>query len=229
MSTNTYQHYKAPQVLMQDNNWNTALKTLQINPGADFIPLQCPHELLKRHNNIEIKTRENNLPVRFLGYNILPNQTCVYPGEKTDWAIMSLKRDPTYYSNGKRMIVPGAVAQQIKNIVNAGVEFDAIYVAHEIPKSSIKPGQDVPIELIAPPAPPEALRRVRKLSSAAEKFWKGIGTATVATAASFTLPLAFLGTADPVLFGVNINEEWRMKNIPIGMWYFIARWEWKFE
>ena len=226
MNNYTYSQYRTPTAVVQDPTWNTALETLQIRHKADLFPLISPKELLRRHSEIETITRDNSLSVRFLGYNILPKQVCVYPGEKSDWAIMNLKSDPVFYANGESMIIPDKVALQIRTIVNAGIEFDAIYIAHEIPKSSVKPGQPVPLELIAPPPPPETMYRVRKLGNEVDKFWKKIAAISTTTVAATAAAFAALTPVDPVLFGVNINEAWKLKNTPVGMWYYIARWDW---
>lgn len=225
--------FQAPVVEVSEGQWPIVLKTLQLQPTIQGFLDICPQTLVQRHYQAVNLTTEKHLPVRFLGYSPVFTGTRVYRGQGCDWALMNLTNDPLFYSNGDRLIIPSDAAEDIKTILKAGINFDAMFIAHEIPIGSVKPGESVPLELIAPPPPPQVKQRLEKLDTSAGTFWQGVGSAIgsifsigAVTASAFVLPLAIV---DPVLFGVYLDKSWLFQGQPIGMWYYVTHWYWPAE
>jgi hypothetical protein len=172
------------------------------------------------------------LATRFLGYApLFHGHPQIFRGQRSDWAMMNLTDDPTFRDG--RMIVPRVVARDIRKTLKAGINFDAIYVAHEIPSNSVLPGEEVPLDLIMPPPPQRLLRRIAWIERVVAGWWSGIwsttrgvlaGAAVGVAIATFPLTMAF--AADPVLFGVNFEPAYRFGEDPIGMWYYLTHWDW---
>jgi hypothetical protein len=110
-----------------------------------------PTALVRRYEKTDALIQKNRLPVRFFGYAPLFSGSLVYPGPKSDWAIMNLPDDPFYSQHNGRLYAPRAVVTDVKKFHDAGLNFDGVFIAHEIPKGSVRRGEDVPFELIAPP------------------------------------------------------------------------------
>ncbi|NMC77989.1 MAG: hypothetical protein GYA59_01400 [Chloroflexi bacterium] len=225
--------FQAPVVEVPEGQWPIVLKTLELQPTIQQFLGTCPYTLIQQHQKITALATDKNLPIRFLGYSPIFTGTRVYRGQGCDWALMNLTSDPLFYANGEKLIIPAAAAADIKTTVKAGINFDAMFIAHEIPSGSVKPGESVPLELIAPPPPPQVKQRLEKLDTAAGTFWQGVGSAIgsilsmgAATATTFALPLAIV---DPVLFGVYLDQSWLFQGQPIGMWYYVTHWYWPAE
>jgi len=228
--------FQAPVVEVPEGQWSIVLKTLELQPTVQQFLGTCPQTLIQQHQKTTALAIDKNLPIRFLGYSPIFTGTRVYRGQGCDWALMNLTSDPLFYANGEKLIIPAAAAADIKTTVKAGINFDAMFIAHEIPIGSVKPGESVPLELIAPPPPPQVKQRLEKLEATAETFWQGIGSAlkglvAVGTTAAF-LPAAgvlSLAIVDPVLFGVYIDHSWTFNGQPVGMWYYVTHWYWPTE
>jgi hypothetical protein len=96
--------------------------------------------LYRRYLSIVPLTYE--LPIRYVGYGRLFEPINglhhrVYAGKETDWVFLPLDEDPRFHSRfGFR--APRRVIQHLAAIVTAmekaGVNFDTLWVAHEVPK-----------------------------------------------------------------------------------------------
>jgi len=201
--------------------WSLALRTMEIYPEMR----NPPASLVRKHYEIEGLSRARQLPVRFLGYALLFSEPRVYRGAQSDWVMVNLKNDPLYYSNGERLIIPAAVCKDLKLILEAGINFDAMYIAHEISKGSLKERSSIPLELVAPP-PPLAIQDLERKS---QRWWGGIGGFLNTFVEIFSPAVIFenaLEYRDPVLFGVLIDQSWRRNDRLMGMWYYVTSWRW---
>jgi hypothetical protein len=152
-------------------------------------------------------------------------------GKRSDWLLVNLAEDPLFH-DPDGFPVPGSVLKQIRAIAMAGVDFDALYVAHELPLGIARPGRLITREQLAPPASTTALRRARALGGVSAALWS-------AFAAPLRL-LSRLGAAgatsadaptrlDPVLFGVIVAPgSTPAPGVP-ATWYYIAHWDYSDE
>lgn len=210
-----------------------ALTVMRIEPAAPEIlsPIDC--QLAIQHESLMQRVHDRGLATRFLGYApMFRGHPKIFRGQRSDWAMMNLTDDPTFVDG--RMIVPRVVARDIRKTLKAGIDFDAIYVAHEIPTNSVQLGQKVPLDLIMPPPPQRLLRRIAWIERIVAGWWSGIwsttrgvlaGAAMGVAVATFPLSVAF-ASADPILFGVNFASDYIYGSDPIGMWYYLTHWDW---
>jgi hypothetical protein len=184
----------------------------------------------------------SNIPVHLMGYAPMFDGTKLFPGQGTDWVMMNLSLDPHYCSNSKRLVVLRSVEPTIRQYVEAGIHFDGVFIAHEIPAGQVKQGEPVPLDLIAPPPPPDTMRRMQFLERTSQGLWEGVragfsmllgagrvASQALATTASAAVAAAPLLALDPVLFGVHFDDSWQCDGVPIGMWYYITHWHWPSE
>ena len=224
-----------------DSQWIPMMQALGICPTTNPVNPYTPSALVQQHTKTQLASQNNQLQVEFLGYAPVFTGTHLFPAEKTDWVMMNLVNDPLYYTNGNRLIVPTVVKEKLDRILATGINFDAIYIAHEIPGGQVMPGEDVPLELIAPPPPPAVVKRSRELGRSSQSLWSFVqeslsklavvgkyATTTLALApiAVASVPIALAATLDPILFGVNFEKTWRVDNQMVGMWYYLTHWYW---
>lgn len=228
-----------------------ALRAALRTDGEPPAPTLCSFTL-ERHQRTLDRASARNLPIRYLGTRPVPARTELYPGREADWALMSLSGDPLFYSNGRRLVVPAAVKRDIDRALEAGIDFDALFIAHELPAGLVRPGQPIPLDLVAPPPPPEMQRYAERTGERSAKVCRMAGQ-VVLTVAATSLGLirgavkaassaaretaTGLGRAalaisssnvyrDPILFGVNLTGERVGLGEPIGLWYYLTHWYW---
>jgi len=140
--------------------------------------------------------------------------------------MMYLGEDPVYCFHGNKLYAPHHVTTDVKRIAAAGLEFDAIFVAHEIPTGAVKPGQEISLELIVPPPPPKVMKRLRFLERTSGGWWHIIRNVIKGALVS---PVVAGVAADPILFGVQLDDACKLDGQPVGMWYYLTHWYWPAE
>ncbi|MDH7489005.1 MAG: hypothetical protein QHH80_05805 [Anaerolineae bacterium] len=231
------QLFQAPVAVVPEERWPAVLETLGIQRSPKALPT-CPpsYSLILRHQKTLQLARCSNLPLLFLGYAPVFSGQRVYHGRDCDWAMMHVGDDPVFRLHGQRLYAPKPVRAHLEKITEAGIEFDAIFIAREIPAGSVKPGEPIPLELLIPPPHPEARERLNTFERAAMNWWnfvakvltataRGIAAGAVAVAAAGA-GVGALAALDPVLFGVQFDATWHTDGHPIGMWYYLTHWDW---
>lgn len=218
--------FQAPAVEVSDARWMVALNTMQLQPTARNLPVAPAKQLLERHTKTMRIGQKENLPIQFIGYAPTFKGTRIYEGPTYDWIMMNLDEDPQYLKFGRKLVAPRVVVEQLTKMHRCGISVDHIYIAHEVPKGSVKPGQEVPLEAILPPLPAEKVKRVSGYADNADRVWR-ILTAGLVGIADAALSLAALPLGlDPVLFGVLTDPSTKSE---FGMWYYLTHWLWKAE
>jgi hypothetical protein len=201
--------------------------------------------LQRRQVEVEEIARANGISLPFVTH--LPNmyEAQVIEGTETDMVMMPLSLDPLYHTFNNRLVAPKHVIKEFNRINKSGISFDNIVIAHEIPKGSVKNGQQVSIEVLMPPLTRAQSQRLNILQKGVSGFWKGvsfvaagIGLATAAVSvAAVGIGLGGLGLAagaaggfasglDPVVFGLLFDPNHDDKN-SIAAWYYITSWYWE--
>lgn len=223
---------------LTSGGWPQASQTLQIVPTLPTV-LPLDTQALERHTQTIEKTRDNQLPVRFLGYAALFEGTRLYQGGATDWALMSLGEDPHYVSEQK-LYLPQTAKEDMHAIIRSGLNFEAIYIAHELPQGLYTRASEIPPEAIMPPPPQRLARSQKAFVKTLSHFWQGVevGVKTVFKIGALTAAgivavpvvasgaLGALGGLDPILFGVQPTEMKTTTGERIGMWYYLTHWNW---
>lgn len=228
------------------SDWGFVQNTLMIWREPRLLQLEgISPELRHRYEIVQNAVEKRSLPIRLIGYAPIFNEQRLYPGRNTDWAIMPLPQDPTYKS-GEPFYMPRRAHDDLRLVHQSGIHFESIFIAHEIPKNSLNYGEQVPLELIAPPPPPKQMRNAVRAARIVSGFWDGVvsavtasamATVAVAGAALFApiaavsilaAPVAVVGL-DPIIFGLHIDERQKVKGMPLAMWYYITHWTWDEE
>ena len=232
----------------QTSDWGFVQNTLMIQREPRTLQVQgISPELHHRYEIVQAAVAKRDLPVRLIGYAPVFSEHRLYPGRNTDWVIMPLPEDPTYtYNSGQPFYIPTRSLNDLRRVHRSGIHFESIFIAHEIPKNSLKYGDQVPLELIAPPPPQRQMKNARRAAEAVSGFWdsvvkavtaSAIATVAVAGAALFApaaavsvlaAPIAAVGL-DPIIFGLHIDERQKVKGMSLAMWYYITHWTWDEE
>lgn len=211
---------------------------LAIPPLFSQITISAP--VVASHKRTMQLVQQHHLPVRYVGLAPAYKGVQLYQGANTEVVMMNLSEDPLYYENGGRSVMPKVVIGELQRILNHGCDFEAVYVAHEVPKGSVQPGEPVPLEVIVPPPPPRMRKRLSHLEGLMATYWGGVrtairlasGGALVAGAALIAAPAALVmatASLDPILFGLHVDWEHEVEGMPVALWYYLTSWVWPSE
>lgn len=233
--------------MTREDQLAVARQTLAIEP---IPPVPISRDVVTKYNRAMELTQKHDLSLRFMGYAPAFNGVHLHRGRKSDWVVNPIAIDPPYKSSGKVLYVPPSVRENVGRTLTAGVNFDAVYIAHEIPAGSVQPGQPVPPELIMPPPPPSTARYLSDLEAASEAYWQGIrkllalpvrvtaglGGAATGAASAAVRGAAAIGAAaltaltlDPIIFGLYLDKAWKYNDQYIALWWYITHWYWPTE
>ena len=213
---------------------------------AEYQPVQTcsiPAELAYRYQQTELVSDACNLPIQYMGITPVFDDPRLYSGRESDWVMMNLAEDPLFLDDGPGLVMPAPVIADINRVLEAGVDFDALFIAHEIPRGSLQSGEAVPLDLVAPPPPAGVSERLNRLNRVIENVWDGARTtagftakATAATAAGVAVAgiavargALALTALDPILFGVFLDRKHTVRGQPLGLWYYVSHWTWNKE
>lgn len=166
------------------------------------------------------------LGLQLIGRAPLFDGTRLIQAPSSVWGLMNLSDDPLWQSG--RYPVPSRVLRRLQRYHYAGIEFDLLYAAHELPLDKWHTGEPISLDSLLPPAP----RTEQKIS-------QGLGIATYAILTTLLMPFKMAGIAaatvntiatyslnDPVLLGVLIPSERGPEPGVSGMWFVLGAWVW---
>jgi len=187
------------------------------------------------------RAREAGVPIHYVGIAQLFAEDRAYFGPQTDW-VMGPVNDP-----GDS--VPRDIRAALLRLVEAGIEFPMIYMAHEVPKGRlaipVTTGVPVPqvvrvdhraAEAAVGPVPPSAGTTVLadRLGRSSQRLLRVFASAVPIVGAIVAAPVVLAGAAvtaigalalDPIVFGV-IPTGPAVPGQPAA-WYILARWDWQ--
>jgi len=197
--------------------------------------------LARRSPKVVQRAREVGVPITFLGMTPLFAETRAYAGPQTDWVISPV-------TDLNDAVVPKAERAALLRLVDAGIEFPLIYIAHEVPKGRLAvAGTDSELvsrvmtvdhaaaEAVIGPIPPPAAATALadRLGHSSQRLLQVLAMAVPIAGAVVAAPFLLAGAAvaavgalalDPILFGV-IPAGQPVPGQP-GAWYVLARWDW---
>jgi len=178
---------------------------------------------------VERPCRKHGIEIQTLGEYPLFTGTKLVHGRLSDVVIVPAEEDPLI-TTGK-FPLPKKVDQRLRAMQKAGVPFDMIrtYIAHEVPPYSIREEGPIPLEVIAPPHPEQAVRLSNQLGFIADaatttlvgsvgRAAKAAAGGTGAVAAGTAIAASFL--LDPLIFGAIADER------GMATWFVLAQWAW---
>lgn len=192
--------------------------------------------LWRRFRDTLSKAQQAQLPVKYLGYGPLFSEPQLISGRQRNWVVMPVEVDPMFHRYG-RFYAPQEVLTCLNTMVEAGIDFDAIYVAHEIPKHVPRERWE---EAILPAPCPKVRRRLHTLERWMSRWWRVVTltpvirriAAAVASAADllaadpYTSLLPATRRADPILLGVLTDKPCKPDGHSMGMWFYLSHWHW---
>jgi hypothetical protein len=113
---------------------------------------------------------QDGLPVRYLGTRPLFAGFQVYPGQARDWVVVNLADDPLFHAP-QGFPVPGRILAQLRQVARSGIDFDALYVAHEVTPGQVRPDAPLALEALMPPPPATVVRLSNRLGEGAAALW----------------------------------------------------------
>ncbi len=227
------------ETVLQQGRYPSLVGALQMKARRDDLAsLLFQRETIVLHEQTMAITVRESFPVTLIGAAPALSGMRVYRGQETDWVLMNLSSDPLYTQ--MRMPLPNRVKKELKAYVRAGLDFEAIYVAHEIEVGRLTLGQPLTPEMLMPP-PRGFAKRAEMLSSASQGLWRiaatvglaavgtaaAMGTVAAATAGAGLAPLAAAAlTYDPILFGLHLDRSVSVNGRPLALWYYLTHWNW---
>jgi hypothetical protein len=185
--------------------------------------------------------------ITYLGIAPMSAEPTAYAGQDTDWIIRPA-------ADGVDTVIPSAERERLLRLLEAGIDFPLIYVAHEIPKDrlalstrsaaspdGLRLDQAAADQAIGDvPPSPETVETADRLGRNAERMLRILRTAlpiaagvlavpVVAAAAPFLLvgaAAAAVAGLDPIVFGVVPAEPGPPMPGALAAWYVLAQWDW---
>lgn len=131
--------------------------------------------MLQQHQRTMQIVQQQRLPTFFVGYAPAFTGLQLYRGQDSDWTLMNLRDEALFQVLDNNMVLPHDVAEDVFRLHDAGIDFEAIYIAHEIPAGVLPDNAtSVPLELIVPP-PSDRQRRMNRLGDQSERLLGGLG------------------------------------------------------
>jgi hypothetical protein len=205
------------------------------HPNRTLIRRQpCEPNLLARQRAILARDRRDDLSIEFLGTMPLFSGHRVYPGYNRDWALINLADDPLYRDRDG-FPVPKRILKSLRRIQRSGIEFDAIFAAHEVPAGSIREDRPIDAKLLAPPPPAPMQRLSQRLGNASNLLWMLAGlplTASTTIGGMLNRGVAGFGEMiglDPVLLGVAVARGRPVAPPEQSAWFYLGHWAYNQE
>lgn len=170
------------------------------------------------------------LPLRLAQYAPIPSGPQLYRGESTEVVVISAADDPLF-TDPDGFPMPKKNLDDLRRIQAAGIQFDDIWVAHELPLGTVQRGSPLTAEMLAPPTSRQAAETSHRLGKVGGMLWKMAafplliaGGLAVAAAA----PVAAIGL-DPIIFGLRVTPGRRAVVGEAAAWVMLTAWAWNEE
>lgn len=178
---------------------------------------------------VQQRVAELQLPIHHSFNAPLFTGTMTFPGQERDWLLMPLAEDPAWNAKDGYPL-PGGIIAQLRQLKEAQLDFDTIYVAHEVPKlAGYLLGPAERASHLAPPVSTKAQSRAAALGTAAATLVKAAvapalltGVVSVAAAAAASVLVGM----DPILFGVIADSKDEMAPGSAAAWVYLCHWNW---
>jgi hypothetical protein len=191
-------------------------------------------DLFAQGRAILATSRQNDLPIRYLGTMPLFNGHRVYAGDRRDWVLMPIQADPLR-DDRDGFPIPKRVLRDLRLIRRSEIDFDALYIAHEVPVGAVREDRAIPRGLLTPPAPRAMQQVSRYLGLASNALWM-LATLPIAASAAIggvlnrgALNLGVTVGLDPILLGVVVGRERPVRSREPGAWFYLGHWTYNEE
>lgn len=182
--------------------------------------------IVKRLRLVKSISAQMGVPVPILGTAPLFEDVKLITQTQPNWAFYNVSHDPLWQAG--RFPVPRRHLNRLKQLYYGGAEFDALYVAHELP-SNFDPVMDpLDLGLIEPAPSATSLHLARTFGVVSDTVVKTYAAAirkpTEALAAAGKAGVARL--TDPILMGALVSPGVNPEPGVQATWFLLAAWSW---
>jgi hypothetical protein len=200
--------------------------TLRLMLANNHISTSVDRSLVEKTDQVRSLSASAHQPIQMLGFKPLFDGVKVLSQASPAWALYNLSRDPLWISG--RFPIPARHLLRLYILHYAGIEFDALYVAHELPLDFLPGSQSLECSLIAPGPPALATELSHHLGHATDRIVSAyahvIRKPIRAMALQGATGLAIL--RDPVLLGAVIPRRTNPEPGVPAAWFLLAAWRW---
>jgi hypothetical protein len=173
--------------------------------------LDAAPEFTARQQDVMTRSRRDKLGVRYACTMPLFRGYRLHRAEQRDWVFVNLRDDPLF-ADPDGFPVPRAVLQRLRRLRASGLEFDAIYVAHEVAPGTVPARGSLSREMLLPPPAAAARRQARALGQVSRGLWMAatlplLASGLVAGLLAVGAAAPVLAGLDPILFGALVDPR----------------------
>lgn len=225
---------------------------LELNPTAGALPAPGPEPVPPRRASPETKSRSQlerlgqaverhaegqGAHLEFLGVEALFDVPRLYGEGASPWVLCPAAADPLVRAG---LPIPAAQRRQLDRIVNAGMDFPHLYLAHEVARDRSRltgrpdfahcrtlTADEARRLIVRPNAPASTRNTAKRVDRIARSVGRGIGLTATGAATALVAPLALLADGlDPAVLGaLTIPGAGATPGTPAA-WFLLARWDW---
>ncbi len=143
-----------------------------------------------------------------------------------NWAFYNVSHDPLWQTG--RFPIPRRHLHRLKGLYNSGIEFDALYVAHELPPDFDPETDHLDLSLIEPAPSDRSVKLAHTfgiVSDTVVKTYAAIVRKPIQALAAFKESGVALLT-DPILMGALVAPGVNPEPGVQAMWFLLAAWRW---
>lgn len=166
--------------------------------------------LIKRRREVLVRSRRAGVDIHYVGTMPLFEGYRLHRGRTVDWVFVNGADDPLLLARDG-LPIPLATLRKLHRLRQNGVAFDAIYLAHEIPRGALRAGAPLTREVLLPPPPASVQRLSATLGRVSGMLW-GVAMAPLLLSGVLVgtlvsgVALPVVGT-DPILFGAVVDPR----------------------
>lgn len=212
-----------------------ALMFIEVESHRTLVPyLPNWPALYARQQAVMKKSEQNGLPVRYLGTMPLFAGFRVYNGQRYDWVLVNAAEDPLF-KDRDGFPVPGRILDELHRIQRSKLDFDVLYVAHEVPRGAVCEGAPLTTEMLMPP-PPKAVQRLSdRLGAVGRALWAVAALPVIASGTISGLITAGAATVvgliglDPIMLGTVVGLDRPVAPGEPAAWFYLGHWSFNRE
>ena len=184
------------------------------------------NSLVERAKMVRSISVAKGIPIPELGINPLFAGVKIVTNTTPNWAIYNISQDPLWHSGN--FPVPRNDLRRLNQLYLGGIEFDAMYVAHELPIGFDHENDSLELSLIEPAPPMQAIGLAQKIGLATD----GIVAMYAAASRKPFQALAMVGNKgstilrDPILMGTIVPPRFNPEEGVPAVWFLLAAWRW---
>jgi len=188
--------------------------------------------LATRAWHVQAQAVRSRLPVRYLGSMPVFGGHRVYSGSRTDWVLLNVADDPLL-GDRHGFPIPEHILKELRRTARE-IDFDAVFVAHEVPRGAIAEDRPLPAEAVLPPPPRTVQGLSAGLGAAGVVLWSfaalpPVGSGLLASLLAGATALLGGASLDPVLLGVVTAPNRPADPGEPAAWFYLGHWAYNAE